>query len=94
MYSMKFLLVLGPLITDIIQRIREVIYSDSKNSKIFLYSGHDSSLHSLAKTLGFEMKFIPDFGASFLFEVHKLSANDYKIKVVITYSTTKPLPNR
>lgn len=84
-------LLAGPLITDIIFRMKEFIYADPNNSKIYFYSVHDSSLHSLARTLGFEVKFVPNFASSFLFELYHISSQDYRIKLLYSedYSMNK-----
>lgn len=66
---------------DITIRFKEAIYEKPTNSKMFLYSGHDVSLHGLSKLLGFDIDFAPYFGSSMIFEVHKFSLTDYRIRV-------------
>ncbi|KAK7603179.1 hypothetical protein V9T40_003178 [Parthenolecanium corni] len=74
----------GPLIEDITVRFKEAIYAEPTNSKMFLYSGHDVSVHGLSKLLGFHLDFAPYFGSSLIFEVHKLSSTDHRIRILFS----------
>lgn len=74
------------MIEDITVRFREAIYGEPSSSKMFLYSGHDVSLHSLSKVLGLPIDFSPYFGSSLIFEVHRLASTDFRIRVYINLS--------
>lgn len=48
--------------------------------KLLLYSGHDSTILSVMRALDFKGFLMPDFGASLIFELHKLN-DKYHVKV-------------
>ena len=62
----------GPIVADIVHNMaKKVVRTLNPNRKIFLYSGHDITLVSVLRALGFEERFKPDPGASLIVELHR-----------------------
>lgn len=59
------------------KRRRELV----PNRKLFLFSGHDITIVTIMRTLGFEKLLKPGFGASLTLELQKANANDYIVQV-------------
>jgi len=72
--------ILGPLLEQILHKLVEK-QAGSSNLKLFVVSGHDLTLVSLLRTLGFtESAWKPDFSASLIIELHKIG-QDYQVQV-------------
>lgn len=61
------------------KRKRELV----PDRKLFLFSGHDITIVTVMRTLGFENLLKPGFGASLTLELHKTNSNDYFVQVRI-----------
>lgn len=73
----------GALLKEILDNINQKINGTLKpNRKLFLYSGHDLTVVSLMRVLGFDDLLKPEFGASIFIEHHKIEGEDV-IKVLI-----------
>ncbi|XP_075227293.1 testicular acid phosphatase homolog isoform X3 [Lycorma delicatula] len=70
----------GPLIKDILWQFNEKSEGHLKDMKLLLYSGHDSTILSVMRALDFKGFLMPDFGASLIFELHKLN-DKYHVKI-------------
>lgn len=74
-------LVSGRLITDIVSQM-ETVVKKNNYTKIYLYSGHDTSVTCLMHSLGFSTPFTPDYGASVIFELYVTPSDEYFVKVL------------
>ncbi|GJQ66093.1 hypothetical protein Trydic_g5771 [Trypoxylus dichotomus] len=80
----------GALVKEIIDNIKRKRAGILKpNRKIFLYSGHDLTVVSLMRILGFGELLKPEFGAAIFIEHHKEEDGD---KIKILYKTNPYAP--
>lgn len=59
----------------------ETVVKKNNYTKIYLYSGHDTSVTCLMHSLGFSTPFTPDYGASVIFELYVTPSDEYFVKV-------------
>ncbi len=87
----------GPLVTDIIRNMKRVIEKPSEEvlklleilfhtpaAKLFVFSGHDTTLSPMLDALGLFNGKIPPYAASLYFELHEISEK-YYVKVTYSY---------
>lgn len=70
----------GAFLTEIISHMKKKI-NQSSNLNIALYSGHDVTIVTVVRTLGFDKLFKPDYGSYIIFEMHETLPNEHEIKV-------------
>lgn len=77
---------LGPLLKEIVNQMQESqINKDSK--KAYFYSVHDVTLVNLLRTMGFTNElFLPEYGATIIFELHSYSDKEREVKVTFLSS--------
>lgn len=75
----------GPLLGEVVKHVSQKVLGLLKpDRKLFLYSGHDLTLVSVIRALGFEEGFKPEYGASIIFELHQpLDEGDHLVEVII-----------
>ncbi|RZF40050.1 hypothetical protein LSTR_LSTR002453 [Laodelphax striatellus] len=59
----------GPLLKEILGNLKSKSSGESQK-KMHFYSIHDTGIVSLYRSLGFEKMILPDYGATFIFELH------------------------
>ncbi|KRT78746.1 Phosphatase [Oryctes borbonicus] len=81
----------GALINEIIGNIKRKRDGTLKpNRKLFLYSGHDLTVVSLMRILGFDELLKPEFGASIFIEHHEEAGSD---TIKILYKANPYVPS-
>lgn len=69
----------GSFLTEVISQMKKTI-DHTSNLNIALFSGHDVTLITVLRTLGFERLFKPEYGAYLVFELHEANG-DYEIMI-------------
>nr|CAD7434955.1 unnamed protein product [Timema monikensis] len=73
----------GPLLKAISSHMTsKMAGSLTPDRKLFLYSGHDSTITSLLQGLGFPRKFVVEYGAAIFFELYSTSDGLGTVKVL------------
>ncbi|XP_039288747.1 prostatic acid phosphatase isoform X1 [Nilaparvata lugens] len=75
----------GPLLKEILNNLKSKS-SGKAQEKLFFYSIHDTGIVSLYRTLGFEEMILPEYGATFIFELHQIG-QEYFVKMFFLAET-------
>lgn len=66
----------GPLLKEIRQYFDETAVHSNVDRTLYIYSGHDVTIVSLWRALGFEELIEPEYGASVVLELHEDIENE------------------
>ncbi|KAL2719342.1 putative acid phosphatase 5 isoform X2 [Vespula squamosa] len=83
----------GPLLKEVLNQMQESqIKKDTK--KAYFYSVHDVTLVNLLRTMGFTNElFLPEYGATIIFELHSYSDEEREVKVSYLNNTKSIKPH-
>lgn len=84
---------LGPLLKEVRQSFDEIVSQTNVDRSLYLYSGHDITIVSLWRALGYEELIEPEYGASIVMELHEDVENDtFFIKTFYRNNTKIDVP--
>ncbi|KAF5274603.1 hypothetical protein FQA39_LY07215 [Lamprigera yunnana] len=69
----------GNFLKTVLSYMTQKIEQTSKE-ELILFSGHDITIVSVLRTLGFDHLLKPDYGAYLIFELHEVDPQDYEIR--------------
>lgn len=77
-----FLWLTGPVLKEMVNHFKlKRKHSLSPDRKLFVYSGHDTTIANFLMTLGVFEAQIPPYTALVMVELYKNDANDYSVRV-------------
>lgn len=82
-----FLVFPGPLLSDILTNMKKKDAGTLvPDRKMFLYSGHDLTIATMWRTLGFEECLLPEYGAALIIELHSINETEVsEVKVNLSH---------
>lgn len=86
----------GPLLSDIRQHLVQKVEYSKTDHNVLVYSGHDVTVVSLWRALGFAELLEPEYGSSIVIELHEeLEPEAFYVKVFcyLTFFFTKSHKN-
>lgn len=84
----------GPIIKDIVEHFKLKSEGYRKSNKVLVYSGSDTTLVDVWRALQFKERILPDFGSTFIFELHKHQDNKHFVKFFFMNDTTIEEPHQ
>lgn len=86
----------GPIVADIVHHMaQKVLHTLNPDRKMFLYSGHDITIVSVLRALGFEERIKPDPGASVIVELHRpFDGSEHFVEVLYKNNSDSSEPFR
>ncbi|KAF2883594.1 hypothetical protein ILUMI_22589 [Ignelater luminosus] len=79
----------GPFLKQVISRMSQKSQNNLKpDLRLILYSGHDLTIVTVMRTLGFGELLKPDYAASLIFELHQMN-NNYEVKLLYKANITE-----
>ncbi|EJW03520.1 hypothetical protein EDEG_00202 [Edhazardia aedis USNM 41457] len=71
----------GDLISDLCQKISKKIINPSENPKMYIFSGHDTTIFPILHIFGLSNNEWPKFGANIIFETFMSKEQKYYIRI-------------
>lgn len=86
----------GPIVGDVVHHMaKKVLHNLNPDRKMFLYSGHDLTIVSVLRALGFEERIKPDIGASVIIELHRpFDGSEHFVEILYKNNTDSSDPYR
>ncbi|KAI4483702.1 hypothetical protein M0804_007962 [Polistes exclamans] len=84
----------GPLLKEVVNKMQEKIIRENSR-RAYFYSVHDITMVNVLRTMGFTNEwFLPEYGATLIFELHSYYNEDREVKVsyLNNSETIKPHP--
>lgn len=73
----RFVSVVGPLLKEIFEHFKQMSIDSSAGPKLLAYSGHDTNIVAVLKTLGAYDRLHPPHASSIFFELRKKNGEHY-----------------
>ncbi|XP_049887147.1 prostatic acid phosphatase-like [Pectinophora gossypiella] len=84
---------IGPLLGEVKQYFDETVNQANVNRSLYVYSGHDTTVVSVWRALGFDELLEPEYGASIVFELHEeVEQESFFVKVFYRNNTKIEVP--
>ncbi|KAM3958304.1 LOW QUALITY PROTEIN: prostatic acid phosphatase [Aphomia sociella] len=84
---------IGPLLGEIKQYLKESVNHENLDRSLYLYSGHDVTVVSMWRALGFQELLEPEYGASIALELHEeVEQDSFFVKAFYRNNTKVEVP--